>query len=435
MTTAPTPFTSFAFTATGAPTPRTMPDRLADERSVLEFGADPTATNNSRNAFQAAFDAAISENKGVFVPGGRYIIQGSPVTYNLDADFGFYCRGAGGSSVAIFGNVGSGGYVFERKLATPHNTFGVRVFENMQIFNSAGGGIRMGSTIGGAIRNCTFGCLTTGISTEDSAGNSSQAITIDTCVLQGTAIGSIGIVHGGSGALTGCDLTALDTAAILYGAGKSVSGGRCEVSRIGYQLGVDSAGTDQGLSGFDLNGLTEGVITSVDFAGTVKGFSIGPFKMTGHDSSNTYRYDPGNTQYGFRIRADKAYAGRFVACASDQHFDIAPFYVEDYTTRAFVVVRSSQITVGGGTGVPWRISTPVAGFRFVDSNIDASQNAPSGTRYAFSGLPGSGVRQEGDIVDIYDGNTATVGNNVTAGGGANRVRIRWNGSNWVCIGG
>ena len=43
------PFTSFAFAATGGPTKRTMPDRLAEVKNVLDFGADPTGGNPGPN--------------------------------------------------------------------------------------------------------------------------------------------------------------------------------------------------------------------------------------------------------------------------------------------------------------------------------------------------------------------------------------------------
>jgi polygalacturonase len=36
---ADTPFTSFPFTATGAPTARTMPDRLGEIKNVQDYGA------------------------------------------------------------------------------------------------------------------------------------------------------------------------------------------------------------------------------------------------------------------------------------------------------------------------------------------------------------------------------------------------------------
>jgi Pectate lyase superfamily protein len=86
---ADTPFTSFAFRATGAPTPRTMPDRLAEVVNVKEFGALGNGSNDDRPAIQAAFDYAFGSaaaphgtnsvaNKQVFFPGGNYLL-GAPL--------------------------------------------------------------------------------------------------------------------------------------------------------------------------------------------------------------------------------------------------------------------------------------------------------------------------------------------------------------------
>jgi hypothetical protein len=83
---ADTPFTTFAFPATGAPTPRTMPDRLADVVNVKEFGALGNGSNDDRPAIQAAFDYAFGPaaaahgtnslaNKQVFFPGGNYLVR------------------------------------------------------------------------------------------------------------------------------------------------------------------------------------------------------------------------------------------------------------------------------------------------------------------------------------------------------------------------
>jgi polygalacturonase len=86
---ADTPFTTFAFPATGAPTPRTMPDRLAEVVNVKEFGALGNGSNDDRPAIQAAFDYAFGSaaaphgtnsvaNKQVFFPGGNYLL-GAPL--------------------------------------------------------------------------------------------------------------------------------------------------------------------------------------------------------------------------------------------------------------------------------------------------------------------------------------------------------------------
>jgi hypothetical protein len=80
---ADTTFTSFAFPATGARTPRTMPDRLADIINVKDYGAVGDGSTNDTSAIQAAFDAAFGTpgsphgtnahlNRPVFFPAGVY---------------------------------------------------------------------------------------------------------------------------------------------------------------------------------------------------------------------------------------------------------------------------------------------------------------------------------------------------------------------------
>ena len=432
------PFTEFAFAGTGRTTTRTMPDRLADVVNVKEFGALGNGSN-ATTAFQSAFNTAVANGKDVFIPDGDYLLT-SAITFNANEDFGLCVRGVGNGGTTSGGSYVHGainnGYLFDRSLGTPNNTYGPRTFSDLRLVNNgtAGGCIRLGSTIGGAVRNCSFSATGTSITTEDAAGASSEAIMVESCILVGNSSVSCGVVLGGSGCIVGCDATGMDTAFVVYGGGSAIYGTRCERNNSALKLGVDSGGTDRGLKGFIINGMPmEGNRHGVRFLGTVSGFKFAGISITGHDATNSGREgDNHNTEYAFYLPANKVFAGELVGCLSDQWFDIAGLYIEDYTTRACVTFVGCQFSVGGGAGVPWRLSTTPGGFKFIECDVDASQNAPDGIRYAYANLPTSTVL-EGDIYDTY-GNTSTIGNSVTSTG-ANRVRVRWNGTAWICIGG
>lgn len=89
---ADTPFTSFPFTAIGAPTPRTMPDRLGEIKNVKDYGAVGDGVTDDTAAIQACFDAAFGPisspgggadggNVPVFFPKGVYIVNSpAPIT-------------------------------------------------------------------------------------------------------------------------------------------------------------------------------------------------------------------------------------------------------------------------------------------------------------------------------------------------------------------
>ena len=92
-TSADTTFTSFAFTATGAPTPRTMPDRLGEIKNVKDYGALGNGVTDDTAAIQECFDAAFGTyssphggivpgvllNRPVFFPTGHYVVTSSIV--------------------------------------------------------------------------------------------------------------------------------------------------------------------------------------------------------------------------------------------------------------------------------------------------------------------------------------------------------------------
>jgi hypothetical protein len=118
---ADTPFTTFSFPATGAPTPRTMPNRLAEVVNVKDFGAAGDASTDDTAAIQAALNAAYGsssspngsfpgsmKNRAVFFPAGYYKITRA---LTLKSVMGAHIFGAGRFATTIQ-NVTSRGSVF-----------------------------------------------------------------------------------------------------------------------------------------------------------------------------------------------------------------------------------------------------------------------------------------------------------------------------------
>src|SRR5262245_18834768 len=70
---ADTPFSSFAFPATGAPTARSLPDRLGELKNVKDFGARGDGSTDDTAAIQAAVD----RQGPIYFPPGTYSITRS----------------------------------------------------------------------------------------------------------------------------------------------------------------------------------------------------------------------------------------------------------------------------------------------------------------------------------------------------------------------
>jgi Pectate lyase superfamily protein len=419
-------FSSFAFPATGAPTPRTMPDRLAEIKNVLDFGADPTGGTDSTSAIQAAVNWTSGANRGtIYFPLGAYKVT-APITYNYNGNLSIHFLGAMGAN--IFGNVN--GYIFDRALGTPNNTPGGRVFEKLNIINShaAGGCIRMGSTIGGAVRDCLLQGFID-FTTEDAVGVSSKNIHIENCAFSnnGTVSGSHYIIIGGGGSILGCTLSGADTAVRAYGDGLYGAGNRSERCNTSWLFGLDSGGNNVGLRGLTLTSSSaEGCWTAYDFAGVVEGFVMAGCGHFGHDSSNA-GVVPGvqASQYGIRIRADCARAGLIHSISLSGVADVASFAIENASSRANVVIRECSAIQSGGSGVNWITPTNAYTAKFRNNNVSPV--------WTYAQRPIGGDALEGDEFDITDSNTATWGATV-AGGGSNRIRMRYNGTNWTVMG-
>lgn len=420
----PNAFATVPFAATGAPTPRTMADRLAETLNVLDFGADPTGTNDSTSAFQAAVDAIAGAGRGiVFIPVGFYRITspGIALNYNGALSISFVGEAAGSHVVGNFA-----GFVFDRHLVSPSNVAGIIAFEKLFVENGSSlagsGAIRLGSTKQGSFRDVTTSGVI-GITTEDSAGNSSQNILLESCKIGASGSGSRGLIIGGGGAMYGCDFIGAEIGVLAYGNGFYMAGNRIENCITAYQLGLDSAGNSVGMSGFSISGSTEGNITGIDMAGPCVGGFIGPVSFLGHITSGPNQNIP--TDYGLRIRADCAQSCVFYNVVPNSFFDIAAVSIANATSRANNVFIASDPSVGAGGGAVWVLPTNAYTMKFVQCNIEPV--------WTFSQLPTGGNALEGDEFNISDSNTAVWGA-TAAGGGSNHVSVRSNGTNYTVVG-
>jgi hypothetical protein len=420
-----TAFTSFAFQATGEPTARTMPDRLAEIKNVVDFGADPTGGSDSTNAIQNAVNWTTGPNRGtIYFPLGFYKTS-APITFNYNPSAGqpglnICFRGEGSGSQIIGIGFSSGGYILDRHLGSPNNTAQV-VIEKMliQFDGTVTGGVRLGSCNSIMVKDCCLGSLTT----EDSAGNSSQNILLENCVF---AAG--GIIVGGSGAILQCGFKNCTTAARMYGKGWYMGGNRIENCGTAYLLGLDSAGTDQGTSGFAIIGGTmEGNWTNIDFSGTCSGFYLGSLGVIGHDNTNAGPNPPSiqGTQYGLFVRANKASYGIFQGLSIGNYMAVAAGEVDAATSRANLLFLNCTFNVGGGGGQSWILPSNAYTAQWQQCNIDPI--------WRYSQLPTGGNVLEGDQFSISDSTTNTWGANVTVGSGGNRVLVRYNGSNYTVV--
>jgi len=97
-------FTNFSFAATGAPTARTMPDRLSDVINVKDWGAFGNGSTNDATAIQNAINYCISRGGGtVFFPSGNYVVN-SALTVGSSQNVGVRLVGSGKGNTYILTN-------------------------------------------------------------------------------------------------------------------------------------------------------------------------------------------------------------------------------------------------------------------------------------------------------------------------------------------
>lgn len=444
-------FTQFAFKSTGGTNPRTQPDRLADIKNVLDFGADPTGVNDSYTAINNAINWTTGANRGtIFFPSGVYTVsQSLLLNYNGPLSIRFLGTGAGSVLIQNISAGLTGDYLFDRHNVnggSPSYQQGPIVFEGLTISNittggGAGGAVRVGSTIGAAFRDCIFGGVAACVTGEDSPGNCSQNLLFDNCRFGATAGGvgggtyggngpTNGVIIGNGGSLFACDFHSNDVAIRAYGSGFSINDCRLENNNTAICLGQDSSGANQVTRGFFITGTEfEGNSCSIDFVAPCSGFYISAGGL-GHSSANN-GYPTGNTDsnYGIRVRAGNASSGVFEGCVWGQNFTVASIFIGNASSRANLLFVACVGAQAGSGGVAWTTPTNAFTAWFVNSNTQPV--------WTFSQLPSGSDVFEGDEFNISDAHTAGSlwGQTVTGSGGVTtRGLVRWNGSAWTLVG-
>jgi hypothetical protein len=141
VTGSPIPVTSGgtgAATATGATTSlqylapftgavaRSLSSKFGDEINVLDFGADPTYTNDSTAAFRAWWTACISTKTGAyggaggnycFIPAGHYKLQSLIWDFAANPGGGTHVYGAGENATVLDFSATSGAYLYTHNSA------------------------------------------------------------------------------------------------------------------------------------------------------------------------------------------------------------------------------------------------------------------------------------------------------------------------------
>lgn len=294
--------------------------------------------------------------------------------------------------------------------------------EGLNITNSAtsadSGALRLEGLVTAAVRDCFLSGFY-GIS----ATSNSYNITIEGCTFigSGNAANSIGIAclqaH-----ITGCTLVGWDHAIRQSGPGTAIIACRFEVNNVAIRTGLDSSGTNNTSSGLLIAAnQTERCNTDVYFTNVASSALIGN-TFTGLVAVN------GTSERNYGIRCSGTTACLIAGNTVSGNLDTACFHV----SGANVIQTTFMANNGSNTGAGaiWVLPTG-AGTSGNEMTVIDCNNAATPYAMAFADLPSAPV--EGMERDINNSNTAVWGA-TAAGGGANHVKVRYNGTNWTVVG-
>lgn len=409
-----------------ATTSISMADRAAYVANVREFGAVGDGVTDDKAAIQAAVNWTSAANRGIiFFPPGTYLVSGA-ITFSLNAGLSIIFQGVGGLST-ITGNFA--GYILDRTIMGGNDTSGGRVIESLNIVNThaAGGGIRLGSTVGGAIRDCTVNAFI-GIRITDFTAYSSQSIVIEQCAVtwSNATSGSNGIIVGGNCVVSCCDIRGFETAIRAYGVGVCIQGCRIEVNGTGILCGLDESGANFSLSGFGIHDSSfESNLIAVDLNQGCGQFLISGLKIQGFTGAAP---SGGNPQYGIRINGTSASYGLLTGISVGGQYTVAGVSIGNAASQVYLTLIGVNSSNSGG-GSAWAMPTNAQTAKFINCDNPAAE-------FTFANLPSAPV--EGDEYSISDCNTATFLATAAAGGsGATaRRKVRYNETSavWQVVG-
>jgi hypothetical protein len=409
------PFLSYAFPATGATASRTLPDRLANVINVKDYGAVGDGSTDDTSAIQAAFDAAwgpannphgVNEylNRPVIFPRGNYITTST-----------LYIFAVAGAQI-----IGDGSKVTSITYKGPiPNSFPSGSTKTNLLFTNGFAYSR--------VQGISF-IMTGGNSASDKTvcfnWNWDQVSPINTTQNLFIDVGFAGASWG---------FLAADIDPVGFGA-------ECDATSF-YNCWIDNC--DVGLSTRNWNALLGafwgGRITNCTSFGIWAAAGVLP-TIAGTSFANN----------DLDIQNFGGGAAYIIGCHST-----SPNFLKCGGHSSIVGCTHMATSVGYFLGTTPGVAISIDACRSLngyifgqgshyirDSQFDNPDWLHSGSirelktsgPLTFNSLPSRGFQAEGLLVSISDSPTAAWGANVTAGGGANHVWIRWNGSNWTVVG-
>lgn len=457
-------FTTYAFPATGTPTSRTLPARLAEIKDVRDFGAKGDGVTDDWAAIMAAFNAVVGSNRGtIYFPPGTYLVSQS-IAFNTTLNNGVTSlwQGELGLSV-ITGNFND--FVMSRAGNGNDGALNI-VIENLTIINThaTGGGIRFGDLDGGAIRNCvvTANRAITTLGDDSLPGFGSFECSFENLALSPGAnvSGSYGLANTANGVVANCRIIGFETGIQAFAGEGSMQYAGCyfEGNGVGFLPGIAPSGIHLGVGQIVVSGCR-----FKNNSVAIKFLTGGSATYCGLRIEGTNGQAPGGTnpQYGIQCgnpgSGTIAHNALFAGISVTGQYDIAGIYINGgeffQQQNTFMGVTS----VNSGSGVAWDFPLSVAtSAKFFACNVapiytmaqlgariwsSSSASWVANSVWTFTSLPSSDTPSgsgyvPGDYhnVPLTGGSgTGAVASSVTVNGGGEVVAVSFypSGTNYV----